>query len=330
MLTSFWSMKGGEGASTAAALAAAGASAGRDALLVDLGSDQTVLFTVGNQAAGIGEWSRTGGGTWQLEMLQVRASDTLSVLTAGRIGFKWGAEDTLVDWLRNRDRPVIVDAGTLDPFERDQGDDKEFRRMVVEASHQSLVVTSPTYQALRKASLNKVWTSGAVVVETPYEAVWGAGDVEDGIGAPVVAAVPHFPPLATQVGRVTMVDHAWTEAAQDLRTITDPEYRRESRVKGRDGEGSRDWCPWLTAADRAAFADAASWAVENRWGAHVIDADTGEVELAHPPAKWSLAAAATAAHENYDRPEWRRLLCRNIAELRGTARALPGSDGIGL
>lgn len=326
MLTSLWSMKGGEGVTTAAALAAVGASAGRPTLLVDLCGDQTVMFGTGNSTAGIGDWSRGTAHTAYLQGVEIPVTDTLSILDRGRQGFKWGdgREDRLVDWLRSQRRQVIVDAGTIDPFSRNEGEDLELRKAIIHNSDRSLVVTSPGYVALRKASLNLIRPDGAIVVDPPHTPVWGLEDVTAAIDTPVVACLPYSPEWAEAPGRTKMTEFGWTGAAQQLRAAAGrPE---NNRIVGRTESGVYDWAPWTTAGPTEEFLKAASWAIENAWGPHEIYAAWGSVYCEEADPALNLEAAAWHAEANWERGNWRRGLWQDIEQLRGPRRMIDTND----
>lgn len=326
MLTSLWSMKGGEGVTTAAALAAVGASAGRPTLLVDLAGDQTVMFGTGNSTAGIGDWSRGSAHTAYLQGLEIGVTDTLSILDRGRQSFKWGdgREDQLIDWLRSQRRQVIVDAGAIDPFARYEGEDLDLRKAIIHNSDRSLVVTSPGYVALRKASLNLIRPDGAIVVEPPHTPVWGLEDVTTAIDTPVVATLPYNPEWAEAPGRTAMTEFGWTGAAQQLRAAAGrPE---NSRIAWTTEAGVYDWAPWTTAGPTEHFLKAASWAIENTWGPHEIHATSGIVYCEESETAWSLKTAALHAEANWERLDWRRRLWRDIEQLRVPHRVIDTND----
>ena len=162
MMASFWALKGGQGTSTTAAMAAVGASADRPALLVDLCADQTGLFRTGPHQRVIAEWS--AGPPDRLRAPTPRPPHHRHAAAAaprpGPIDYKRAEE--LYEWLIGAHpvEPVIADAGTLDPEPGGEARDHRLRRIAAEVAPASILVTKPCYLALRRGALNPVPPTG--------------------------------------------------------------------------------------------------------------------------------------------------------------------------
>lgn len=188
MLTICWAAKGGSGTTVyAVARALAGAS---PTLLVDLaGEAMLVLGLPEPDGPGVHDWLRSDAGPDRLTRLEHAATESLSVVPAGRRDttdgerrwFELGAH------LRAEPRRVIVDAGTGRPPDA-----------LVAAADESLLVTRACYLALTRAAALGAAPTGVVLVEEPGRSL-RAADVEASVGAPVVATALLDPAIARAV-----------------------------------------------------------------------------------------------------------------------------------
>lgn len=181
-----WAAKGGSGTTVVAcALALAVA---RPALLIDLGGDcPTALGLPEPDGPGIVDWlaSSTASASDLLRLaVPIRDQANIIPLGTGTIpGDRWARLVTALEECRS----VIVDAGTGVPAQA-----------LHEAAEQSLLVTRPCYLALRRAQRCQVRPTGIVLVNEPGRAL-GSTEVEQALGAPVVAEVQYDPAVARAV-----------------------------------------------------------------------------------------------------------------------------------
>lgn len=194
MVVACWSVKGGSGTTVVAAALAAvlGRRGDGPSLLVDLGGDvPTVLGIPEPDGPGVADWLAAGDdvGLAAIERLRQPVAEGIELLALGRrapSGATRGRE--LGSYLRGLDRPVVIDAGRLgSPSAGDEVD--ETRRALLECADRSWLVTRPCFLSLRRALAVGRRPDGIVLVEEDGRAL-GRTDVEDVLGAPVVATVP--------------------------------------------------------------------------------------------------------------------------------------------
>ena len=112
-------------------------------------------------------------------------------------------------------RPVVIDVGCLG---RTDDEAERVRRVMVEASATSLLVTRPCFIALRRALTLPVRPTGVVLVEEPGRAL-GRTDVEDVLGAPVVATVAVDAAVARAVDAGLLASRLPTGLGRSLRDV---------------------------------------------------------------------------------------------------------------
>ena len=214
----FWSVKGGSGTSTVAALAARRwADQNEDGvLLVDLEGDQPGLLGVAEPSspAGIAKWINSGNevtedALWRLER---EVALGLSLLARGHGGLLEDfdqldtAQERLVEFskaIRMRaERRTVVDAGCLWRSGGLTGeptlDDVWAREQVARNAGTSYLVTRACFMSLRRAARAPFQPTGVVLLVEPGRPLT-AGDVEDVIGSPVVLRIDVDPSIARSV-----------------------------------------------------------------------------------------------------------------------------------
>ena len=342
MLASMWALKGGQGTSTTAALAAVGVAADRPALLVDLCGDQSNLFRVDPRREGIAEWSAGDLTARALRHQEVHVTDTLRLLPRGRGPIDPRRAQELVEWLvgSGQVEAVIADAGTLDPECGGEARDYQLRRMVAQVAVESVLVTKPCYLALRRCEPNTVSPTGVIMVSDMRRAL-GPADIEQAAGAPVLATVPLDLQIALAADGGDMAGEPWTETVQQLRGVVVP---AENRIKQQDLQASatepKQWCPWWDRDARRQFMAAASWAIESEYGEHEIDEETGGAWISSADDDKNLTATAKVC-KNLKPRDWRYWLHHNIYRLLETefaneilhpqhSQALEHGDGLSL
>ena len=191
MFAACWSVKGGSGTSVvAASLALVLARTGPGALLVDLAGDApAVLGQAEPSGPGVTDWLAAGTGVPAdaLARLEVRVADGLDLLPRGEGDLTPAARvEVLAGLLASEPRSVVVDCGTCPPGRAGPGAAVE---AVLAAASDRLLVTRACYLALRRIVASQGRPTGVVLVTEPGRAL-GRSDVEDVVGAPVVAEVP--------------------------------------------------------------------------------------------------------------------------------------------
>lgn len=203
MLVSCWSAKGGAGTTVVAvalALTASRLTPG-GGLLVDLGGDApAVLGMPEPRTPGVADWLAAGGDVPAdgFARIEVAATPDLALVPRGTAPAPLGAPDraeVLAALLARETRPVVVDCGRIDAA---SSLDAEVRRVLAAASTRSLLVTRGCYLALRRALVAPLAPSGIVLVKEHGRSL-GRFDVEDLLGAPVIAEVPWDPAVARAV-----------------------------------------------------------------------------------------------------------------------------------
>lgn len=223
MVVTCWSVKGGSGATVVAAALAAilGRRDGVPALLVDLGGDgPTVLGIPEPDGPGVADWLAAGDavGIAAIERLQRHAADGIDLVARGR-RMPAGAERArqLGEHLRSLDRSVVIDVGRLEsPPSGSESDDT--RRALLECSDRSWLVTRPCFLSLRRALAVGRRPDGIVLIEEAGRAL-GRTDVEDVLGAPVVATLPVDAAVARAVDAGLLVARLPAALARPLAAV---------------------------------------------------------------------------------------------------------------
>lgn len=202
MLLSCWSAKGGSGTTVVAAALALvlGQSDDHDALLVDLAGDAPAALGLSSvDSPGVADWLAAGDDVPAdgLGRLERPVAEGVTLLPRGE-GPLDGADDDRVDLLTGllaRDaRPVVVDCGRV-AVPDGRG---ELAATVARVATQSLLVTRACYLSLRRAAAAPIRPSGVVLLVEPGRCL-DAVDVEQVVGAPVVATVGVEPAVARAV-----------------------------------------------------------------------------------------------------------------------------------
>jgi hypothetical protein len=193
MVVACWSAKGGVGTTLVAATLALEAARAHDgAVIVDCCGDLPAVFGMPEPDPDVMADVLAAGAVPRPMTLAV--ADGLRLLPARWVSSLDGP--ALVDWVRATEAgglPVVVDCGRLDgpPVE-------PVAAALADAADQSLLVTRACYLALRRASTMRRRATGVVLVREPGRAL-GPLDVEEVLGAPVVAEVPVDPAVSRSV-----------------------------------------------------------------------------------------------------------------------------------
>lgn len=184
MIAAVWSVKGGVGVtSVAALLAIAGVERADDTLVVDLCGDMPAVLGIDEapDEPGLVDWcalGRSDGAALARIEHVVRPGLHLVRRGAGRPA---GDPAELVDVLATSQRSVIVDCGVV-------VDRQGFGAGVVSRAPVSLLVVRECFLNLRAVQRCQVEATGVIVVKEPRRHL-GRTDVESVTGAPVVAEV---------------------------------------------------------------------------------------------------------------------------------------------
>lgn len=194
MMITCWSVKGGSGTTVVATALAAVLGRRHDGstLLVDLAGDvPTVLGIPEPDGPGVADWLAADDavGVAAIDRLRRPAAEGVDLVGRGRRSLT-GVDRArvLAAHLGDLDGPVVVDVGSLTvPAASDDAD--AVRRILLEEADRSWLVTRPCFLSLRRALGVGRRPDGIVLVEEEGRAL-GRTDVEDVVGAPVVATVP--------------------------------------------------------------------------------------------------------------------------------------------
>lgn len=194
MLVACWSSKGGSG-TTVVASSLALLLARRDplgALLVDVGGDVPAALGVAEPSGpGLAEWLAAGSTVPAdgLHRLEVATADGVAVVPRGHGALDAARADALVALLAADARPVVADCGTLT---------EELAVSLAAGATRSLLVIRPCFLGLRRAMAAPLRPSEVVMVTEPGRSL-SRVDVEECLGAPVVAEVALDPAVARAV-----------------------------------------------------------------------------------------------------------------------------------
>lgn len=182
MLTAVWSMKGGVGCSTVAAmLAIAQSERAQPTVLVDLAGDLPPLLGLGEPIElGLSDWFATPSRSRDaLSRIEIDARPDLTVIPRGAGPLPDDAPG-LVEALADSARVVIVDCGVLPA--------QPAALSVARAATVRLLVVRACYLTLRASRGTPVEPTGVVFVRERGRSL-GLTDVESVVEAPVVADI---------------------------------------------------------------------------------------------------------------------------------------------
>lgn len=212
-----WSVKGGSGTSTVAALVALAISSSRSSdrtFLLDLDGDQQPILGLSvNPTTGVRQWLLAGSEvpSSALGGLLIKVTEGLHLLPAGSsLTEQIDASQAKRLALALASRVVVVDAGVAHR-------DDDFTASLVSSAATSLLVIRPCYLAVRRAAALGVKASGIVLVEEPAR-VLDARDIEDVLETPVVATLRWDEGLARAIDAGRMVGRSFrsTRALDEL------------------------------------------------------------------------------------------------------------------
>jgi MinD-like ATPase involved in chromosome partitioning or flagellar assembly len=194
MLVACWSSKGGAGTTVVAAtlaLVLARRSEG-GALVVDLAGDiPAALGLPDPDGPGVAGWLEAGPDVPPdaLGRLEIPAGDGLRLLPRGLGLLDPTRADVLATLVASDARPVVADCGT---------EPRGAALAVAAGATRSILVTRPCFLSLRRALTVPLRPSGVVLLTEPGRSLT-RHDVEDCVGAPVVAEVAVDPLVARAV-----------------------------------------------------------------------------------------------------------------------------------
>ncbi|MCY3786941.1 MAG: hypothetical protein OXG47_09495 [bacterium] len=226
MLISMWSLKGGQGTSTTAAVTAICAAQDRDrpVRLVDLGRDLPAIFgAAGTGDVGLAQWTRSDLSADALDRSLVELTPNLSLLPKGSLPLSGRRGDELVEWLK-QDGTTVVDVGTLGFGHEDEWQNS-LPHKIIAASDQSILVTRACYLSLRRTVSSPLRPTGVVLVSEAGRALTRS-DCERAIGTPIVATVAIDPDTARAVDAGMLRTRVPKQATRSLRALVDNDMSR--------------------------------------------------------------------------------------------------------
>jgi hypothetical protein len=215
LITTVWGVKGGSGASVvAAALALLTADRFGAALLVDRAGDQPALLGCSEPTGpGVQDWLAVPHGDGAaLARLELSVTGGLGLLPrGGAVSWPTDREDDLARALTADGRPVVVDAGVLDPR-------PGVPAPAVPVLGRSLLVIRACYLALRRAAASPGALGEVVLVAEPGRAL-DRRDVAQVLGVPVRAVVEADPAVARAVDAGTLATRLPAPLRRSLRRL---------------------------------------------------------------------------------------------------------------
>jgi hypothetical protein len=214
MLFACWSSKGGAGTTVVAGALSMllGARAERGALLADLAGDvPAVLGLEDDDGPGLAGWLAAGDDVPPdaLARLERAALPAVGLLDRGTGPLDPARAPVLGALLAAERRPVVADCGTAP---------EGAALAVAQAADRSLLVTRGCYLALRRALAAPLRPSAVVLVTEPGRS-FGRVDLEERLGAPVVATVALDPAVARAVDAGVLAVRLPRGLARDLRDV---------------------------------------------------------------------------------------------------------------
>jgi MinD-like ATPase involved in chromosome partitioning or flagellar assembly len=194
MLVACWSSKGGAGTTVVAASLALLLSRGapQGALLVDLAGDSPAALGLPEpDSPGLAGWLGAGSDVPAdaLGRLEAPVGTGLALLPRGTGELHPGRAEVLTALLANDARPVVVDCGA---------DPTGAALTLAAGATRSVLVTRACFLSLRRALRAPLRPSEIVLLTEPGRSL-SRLDVEDCLGAPVVAEVAVDPAVARAV-----------------------------------------------------------------------------------------------------------------------------------
>lgn len=192
MFVSLWSLKGGVGCSVIAALTALHRSQADDSagtVLVDVAGDLPAVLGCAEPAAGLADWLRadSDGPPDGLARLAVDVAPGLQLVGRGSGAFPASEPSVLLArQLELLPGSVVVDAGLV----TGSCPRAALARWFAGHATRSMLVTTACYLALVRAARAPALPSGVVVLREQGRAL-ATPDIEQAVGAPVVAEVAH-------------------------------------------------------------------------------------------------------------------------------------------
>lgn len=215
MLITCWSVKGGVGTTTVAAvLALAAARRSEAALLVDLDGDLPGALGIPDPVGpGVAGWSRAGASVPPdaLGRLAVTVGPGLQLLPRGDGELEPARAGVLGALLAMDSRTVVVDAGLVGR--------SEAGRELAAVAHRSLLVTRACQLALARSRRSPVAPSGVVVVREPGRGLTAA-DVEAVVGSPVLVELAVDPAVARVIDAGLLAGRLPRRFASAMATLT--------------------------------------------------------------------------------------------------------------
>jgi MinD-like ATPase involved in chromosome partitioning or flagellar assembly len=185
-----WSAKGGSGTTVVAAALALVLARSRPTVLVDMCGDTPAALGLAEPSGpGLTDWlASPTADVDALDRLSVEATALLRVLPRGTAPTpaapRWAA---LADALCQLEDDVVVDAGSGEPPDH-----------LAAAAEASILVTRSCYLSLRRLVGLRARPTGVVLVTEPGRSLRVA-DIEQAVGAPVIAEVPFDPHVCRAV-----------------------------------------------------------------------------------------------------------------------------------
>ena len=191
MLVTYWSAKGGSGASVLAAAHGLVAASSGPTLLVDLDGDLPRVLGVAEPATGVADWLAAGASVPAdaVDRIAVAVAPNLHLLARGAGPLQIERAEVLAGLLAASPRTVVVDGGSRPG---------PVARAVARVADRSVLVTRPCYLAVRRQhDLDLAPTEVALVREA--QRALDARDIAQAVGAPVRTTVPFDPAVSRAV-----------------------------------------------------------------------------------------------------------------------------------
>lgn len=219
MLICLWTLKAGSGCSVTAALAGLQRSAHSSVTLVDPHGDLAAVLGIADPGgAGVRDWIDAGDDAppHALAGVATPVAPGLQLVGPGTAELtRTDLTDSQLAALEAADDTVLVDAGCV------TGDDRlsALARRLAAGATRSILVTRPCYLALRRIADAPVVPSGVVLLTEPGRAL-RRNDVEQAVGAPVVASIAVDPAIARAVDAGLLASRPPRGAGRALAGVT--------------------------------------------------------------------------------------------------------------